>query len=66
MFEPVQALILQANATPAQLLPCPRGCGLAHDIVCRTDGSLVATCCSDIRRKTLSGSRLQIGIEFQP
>jgi hypothetical protein len=50
MFEPVQALILQANATPAQLLPCPRGCGLAHDIVCRPDGSLAATCCGDPER----------------
>src|ERR1017187_10300639 len=47
MFERVKALILQANATPAQLLPCPPGCGLAHEIVCRPDGSLVATCCGD-------------------
>ena len=50
MFERVQALILQANATPAQLLPCPRGCGLAHDIVCRPDGSLAATCRGDPER----------------
>src|ERR1035438_5449808 len=47
MFERVEALILQANATPAQLLPCPRGCGLAHDIICRPDGSLIATCDAD-------------------
>ena len=50
MFERVKALILQANATPAQLLPCPPGCGLAHEIVCRPDGSLVATCCGDPNR----------------
>jgi hypothetical protein len=50
MFERVQALILQANATPAQLLPCPRGCGLAHDIVGRPDGSLAATCRGDPER----------------
>ena len=50
MFERMQALILQANATPAQLLPCPRGCGLAHDIVCRPDGSFVATCRGDPER----------------
>ena len=49
-FERVKALILQANATPAQLLPCPRGCGLAHEIFCRPDGSLVATCCGDPNR----------------
>ena len=47
MFERVKVLILQDNPTLAQLLPCPRGCGLAHDIVCRPDGSLVATCCGD-------------------
>ena len=50
MFEPMRALILQANATPAQLLPCPRGCGLAHEIVCRPDGSLFATCHGDPER----------------
>ena len=47
MFERLKALILQDNPTLAQLLPCPRGCGLAHEIVCREDGSLVATCCGD-------------------
>jgi hypothetical protein len=47
MFERVKALILQDHPNPAQLLPCPRGCGLAHEIVCRPDGSLVATCCGD-------------------
>lgn len=50
MFEQVKALILQDNPTLAQLLPCPRGCGLAHEIVCRPDGSLVATCCGDPNR----------------
>jgi hypothetical protein len=50
MFERVRALILQANATPAELLPCPRGCSLAHDIVCRPDGSLAATCYGDPER----------------
>ena len=50
MFEQVKALILHENPTLAQLLPCPRGCGLAHDIVCRPDGSLVATCCGDPNR----------------
>lgn len=50
MFERVKALILQENSTLAQLLPCPRGCGLAHDIVCRSDGSLVATCYGDPNR----------------
>ena len=50
MFERVKALILQDNPNPAQLLPCPRDCGLAHDIVCRPDGSLVATCCGDPNR----------------
>ncbi len=49
-FEPVKALILQDNPNPAQLLPCPRGCGLAHDIVSRADGSLAATCCGDPER----------------
>jgi hypothetical protein len=47
MFEPAKGLMLQANPNPAQLLPCPRGCGLAHDILCRPDGSLVAICCGD-------------------
>jgi hypothetical protein len=50
MFERVKALILQENSTLAQLLPCPRGCGLAHDIVCRPDGSFVATCYGDSNR----------------
>src|ERR1035438_6890029 len=50
MFERVKALILQDHPNRAQLLPCPRGCGLAHDIVCRQDGSLVATCCGDPNR----------------
>ena len=50
MFERVKALILQDHPNPAQLLPCPRGCGLAHEIVCRPDGSLVATCCGDPAR----------------
>jgi hypothetical protein len=40
-------LILQECPSLAQLLPCPRGCGLAHDIICRPDGSLVATCGAD-------------------
>lgn len=35
---------------PAQLLPCPRGCDLAHDIVGRPDGSLAATCRGDPER----------------
>jgi hypothetical protein len=46
-FERLKALILQDNPNPAELLPCPRGCGLAHDIVCRPDGSLAATCDDD-------------------
>jgi hypothetical protein len=46
-FEPMKDLILQENPSLAQLLPCPRGCGLAHDIICRPDGSLVATCGAD-------------------
>ncbi len=46
-FEPLKDLILQENPNLAQLLPCPRGCGLAHDIICRPDGSLVATCGAD-------------------
>ena len=50
MFERVKALILHDNPTLAQLLPCPRGCGLAHDIVCRPDGSFVATCYGDSNR----------------
>ena len=50
MFERVKVLILQDNPTLAQLLPCPRGCGLAHDIVCRPDGSFVATCYGDPNR----------------
>jgi hypothetical protein len=50
MFEPVKTLILRASPNPAQLLPCPRGCGLAHDIVCRPDGSLAALCCGDPSR----------------
>jgi len=50
MFERVKALILHDNPTLAQLFPCPRGCGLAHDIVCRPDGSLVATCYGDPNR----------------
>ena len=45
--ERMQALILQESPNLAQLLPCPRGCGLAHDIVSRPDGSLMATCCGD-------------------
>jgi hypothetical protein len=50
MFERVKVLILQENLTLAQLLPCPRGCGLAHDIISRPDGSLVATCGGDPSR----------------
>jgi hypothetical protein len=50
MFERVQALFLQVSPNPAQLLPCPRGCGLAHDIVRRPDGLLVATCRGDPNR----------------
>ena len=50
MFERVKALILHDNPTLAQLLPCLRGCGLAHDIVCRPDGSFVATCYGDSNR----------------
>ena len=46
-FEPMKDLILQESPNLAQLLPCPRGCGLAHDIICRPDGSLVATCGAD-------------------
>ena len=46
-FEPMKYLILQECPNLAQLLPCPRGCGLAHDIICRPDGSLVATCGAD-------------------
>ena len=46
-FEPMKDLILQECPSLAQLLPCPRGCGLAHDIICRPDGSLVATCGAD-------------------
>src|ERR1035437_1333796 len=49
-FGPVRDLILQDNPSLAQLLPCPRGCGLAHNIVCRPDGSLVATCCGEPER----------------
>ena len=40
-------LILRENPNLAQLLPCPHGCGLAHNIICRPDGSLVATCGAD-------------------
>jgi hypothetical protein len=50
MFERMKGLILQDSPNPAQLLPCPRGCGLAHEIVCRPDGSLVATCHGDPER----------------
>ena len=50
MFEPVKALILQESPNAAQLVPCPRGCGLDHEIVCRDDGSLFATCCGDPAR----------------
>ncbi|MEI6784333.1 MAG: hypothetical protein WCQ21_25860, partial [Verrucomicrobiota bacterium] len=46
-FEPMKDLILQECPNLAQLLPCPRGCGLAHDIICRPDGSLIATCGAD-------------------
>src|ERR1039457_1139151 len=46
-FEPMKDLILQESPNLAQLLPCPRGCGLAHDIICRPDGSLAATCGAD-------------------
>ena len=46
-FEPMKDLILRENPNLAQLLPCPRGCALAHDIICRPDGSLVATCGAD-------------------
>ena len=46
-FEPMKDLILRECPSLAQLLPCPRGCGLAHDIICRPDGSLVATCGAD-------------------
>jgi len=46
-FEPMKDLILNESPNLAQLLPCPRGCGLAHDIICRPDGSLVATCGAD-------------------
>ena len=46
-FEPMKDLILQENPNLAQLLPCPRGCGLAHDIICRPDASLIATCGAD-------------------
>jgi hypothetical protein len=49
-FEQVKALFLQDNPNPAQLLPCPRGCGLAHEIIGRPDGSLVATCRGDPNR----------------
>ncbi|MCX6926706.1 MAG: hypothetical protein NT154_26400 [Verrucomicrobia bacterium] len=49
-FDRVKALILKDHPNPAQLLPCPRGCGLAHEIVCRGDGSLVATCWGDPAR----------------
>jgi hypothetical protein len=46
-FGPMKDLILHESPHLAQLLPCPRGCGLAHDIICRPDGSLVATCGAD-------------------
>ena len=46
-FEPMKDLILQECPNLAQLLPCPHGCGLAHNIICRPDGSLVATCGAD-------------------
>ena len=46
-FEPMKDLILRECPNLAQLLPCPRGCGLAHDIICRPDGSLIATCDAD-------------------
>jgi len=46
-FGRVQALFLHDSPSLAQLLPCPRGCGLAHEIVCRPDGSLAATCGGD-------------------
>ena len=46
-FEPMKDLILQESPHLAQLLPCPRGCGLAHDIICRPDASLIATCGAD-------------------
>jgi hypothetical protein len=46
-FEPMMDLILRENPNLAQLLPCPHGCGLAHNIICRPDGSLVATCGAD-------------------
>ena len=49
-FEAVKSLFLQDNPNPAQLLPCPRGCGLAHDIVQCPDGSLAATCHGDPSR----------------
>jgi hypothetical protein len=49
-FERMKPLILREGVNPAQLLPCPRGCGLAHEIVCRPDGSLVATCHGDPAR----------------
>jgi hypothetical protein len=40
-------LILHESPDLAQLLPCPHGCGLAHEIFCRPDGSLVAICGAD-------------------
>jgi hypothetical protein len=46
-FEAMKDLILQESPNLAQLLPCPRGCGLAHDIICRQDDSLIATCGAD-------------------
>jgi hypothetical protein len=49
-FEAARALMLQEKATPAELLPCPRGCGLAHEIVSRPDGSLAAICGGDPSR----------------
>src|ERR1035438_1180097 len=55
-FEHMKALILQANANPAQLLPCPRGCGLAHDIVSGPGGSLAGP--PDRKRTRLNSSHL--------
>jgi hypothetical protein len=46
-FEPVRALVLQQSASPAQLVPCPRGCGLAHEVVRHPDGTLAAVCGGD-------------------
>jgi hypothetical protein len=46
-LEHVRALFLQDSPEAAQFVPCPGGCGLAHEVVRHRDGTLAAACGGD-------------------